>query len=477
MSSDGVSGPLQSGSTGWQQLTRTWFYYGADTSGTAQCSFTLTGRTAVCDSDGHAVAYDISSQGNVWRTQVYSGSLWIGTKQSWDANNNRTSFTDPNGNETDFLYDQNGNLVEMAQPSVTNSDGTFRPTTLMAYDTNNNLIAYCDPYQTNSQRMNWSTATPSPAQTCPSGGGSTVLTWAPTPADPYGRLSSVTTPSGYTWTLHYSAASEGGSGSIDFALPTTVTGAATGDGKRIPSYSVAYDAFGDITSINPGDGNVWSLYYDASNRLTSVKDPNGDVSYVCYYGDDTVRYTETPHQHSLDGSPNPPSACLSTPPTYAVTYQRDPDGNAIIEIHHHGGVFNSNPLPTKDNVTTRYYDGLDRLVEVVQPQDVSDVYSMPWITRYIYDLTQQGQSGSGSVSFDSQTTALFPTGAAYGNLFKIEEYLPSGNPLTYTAPSPAPSIAPGQPYVVPQQLGNSHLPNSKRPTTTRWTDRHPCTRS
>src|SRR6185437_8421355 len=71
-------------------------------------------------------------------------------------------------------------------------------------------------------------------------------------------------------------------------------------------------------------------------------------------------------------------------------------------------------------VTTKFYDGEDRLVEVAQPYDASqnspEVYTQAWMTRYLYDITTNG-----TVTFNGSTPFN-----AYGNLFETQELLPPG---------------------------------------------------
>ncbi|MHB8181825.1 MAG: RHS repeat-associated core domain-containing protein [Acidithiobacillus ferrivorans] len=89
--------------------------------------------------------------------------------------------------------------------------------------------------------------------------------------------------------------------------------------------------------------------------------------------------------------------------------------------HAHGGTYNYGAAPTLPTplTTEKFYDGADRLVEVVQPHDAAhDVYSSPWTTRYLYDLSQNGREGT--PTFDGQAIS------AHGNLYKTQELLPAG---------------------------------------------------
>ncbi|HVN68436.1 MAG TPA: hypothetical protein VMU38_02100 [Candidatus Binatia bacterium] len=84
-----------------------------------------------------------------------------------------------------------------------------------------------------------------------------------------------------------------------------------------------------------------------------------------------------------------------------------------------------NTITVAAGTTCDFYDGLDRLVEVKLPYDGSvDLYTKPWVTRYLYDLTGGQQSFQGSGLY------------AHGNLFEVQELVsltPSANSPFHTA--------------------------------------------
>jgi YD repeat-containing protein len=91
----------------------------------------------------------------------------------------------------------------------------------------------------------------------------------------------------------------------------------------------------------------------------------------------------------------------------------------LIAAHYYGG---------SQGTVQKFYDGADRLVEVIEPTDeyvpiagnyTADLY--PWLTRYLYDLTENGQVAMqyGSAYY------------AHGNLFKTQRYLPATVVTTY----------------------------------------------
>ncbi|HXM18329.1 MAG TPA: DUF6531 domain-containing protein [Candidatus Tumulicola sp.] len=374
-------------------------------------SFTYgTGNTVIADTDGHQVTYNYDSSDRVTSRTDFTGDPSGGvpslsTTQTWDANNNLIVTVDPRGDETDVAYDANGNPIAIAAPSAsTNVNGTqvnMRATSLYSYNTNNNVTASCDPVDVHTKGLDWTTRPASSDSLCPSDTGATRYTWTAQSYEPNGQLTStlkpatVAAPSGYQTTFAYAVAPQGGA---DYGLPTTVTGASftQNDGSlRAPAASLVYDAHGNVTSYSKGVGS-WSLAYDALNRLIAATDPDNVTSYKYYYANGQVQRTETAFQHSN---------------ATGVVYTFDADRNEITEMHRFGGT---------SGTTTKYYDGADRLVEVALPQGQSDFYAFSWLTRYLYDLTQNQGTVSLGMNAPSWGTATYN---AHGNLFAVQEYL------------------------------------------------------
>jgi hypothetical protein len=93
----------------------------------------------------------------------------------------------------------------------------------------------------------------------------------------------------------------------------------------------------------------------------------------------------------------------------ATSFTYDLDGNVKSETHHHGC---TSVASCTAGLTNKWYDGVDRLIEVQQPYDATDIQAYPWSTRYIYDL------GAGGV------TAYRGMGLrGYGNLVSTQELL------------------------------------------------------
>lgn len=313
------------------------------------------------------------------------------------------------------------------------------------------MLNYCDP--ANNPNNVWN---PSPGPTPCSGSSShyTKFTYTLDIAnEPYGCLTATYTPSSYHTQITYGG---GALGSCNLGLPYQIkpdTYVQADGTTRNAMQTFTYGTAGNVRTYTKNYPNnaVWQVNYtpDGMHRVASVSDPDGVESYRCYNLDESVFYSETPVQNKFDnnnpnGPPCPsPSPLISgaTPPPYAAAYGYDADGDVATELHHHGCTNpNASPAPTPcpaastaatkcngtypfGGTTCYFYDGLDRLVEVKQPyQSGTDLYQNPWITRYLYDLD------------GSQKSFMGNTYNAFGNLFKIQELLPSSATSGVTVP-------------------------------------------
>jgi YD repeat-containing protein len=413
--------------------------------------------TTMSDADGHATNWTTDSFGRPIEIQQWDSSAspaatppgtWLTTTQAWDADNNLVAVIGPRGNspsvnepgpkpntyETDYSYDAMGNTLMVSLPAITTNVGTIRPTSTYSYDAFNNVLSYCDPAFNAAAAVSWGSTTPcSTTHGSASVAGPTAYLYDNAAASTtdsselYGRLVNTWTPLGYKTTITYQSAPSD-------SLPMTVSGAQisqpsdSATSPRTPTQTFGWDSLGNLTSYDKGEG-PWMIKYDTQmNRVLSRADPDGVKSYICYNLDGSVLYTETAYQHVKDGGAGCPveSSTAPAPPSYAVSYTYDADGDTATELHHHGGTYNTSgsvpAMPTRVGTTTKFYDGLDRLVEVVQSRDAfADVYTSHWMTRYLYDLSQ-GASGALQPQFvdGASGSVTYP---AYGNLYKTQEYL------------------------------------------------------
>jgi YD repeat-containing protein len=383
------------------------------------------------DTDGHMTNWVVDGLGRPSQTQECTASasqgqqctgIWLVTSESWDADNNLVAEIDARGNETDYAYDVHGNTVAAAAPPP--ATGAFRPTRLFTYDAQDNLTAYCDANATHSLPADWAAppTAPAPGQggLCPQTTVATQYQWTPSASEPFGELtaaiSAATTaaPTGYRRTFSYDASQQGGT---DYGLPTRVTGAAvtqSGDAAtptRTPQQTFWYDGSGNVVCYGTGNGQ-WVLTYDSLGRLKTAADPDDSVSGtgVCGKTGAQPNWNTTAHtSYFPDGSVSEKQSASQFAAGIGTTFTYDLDGNVTTETYHYGCM---SVASCTAGVTRKWYDAADRLVEVQQPYDASDIQQYPWSTRYIYDLSQGGVTPYRGMGL-----------AGYGNLVSTQELL------------------------------------------------------
>lgn len=393
--------PLPAGGSGLIVVLRQYYTLGLfGTATTAQLS----------DTDGHNEAVTTDAVGRPLQTNTYvvgshcqgSGTTGLCTTQAWDANNNRTASIDERGNETDFAYDINGNMIATAAPLDRNG---IRPTRLLSYDANSNLLASCDEIATSNAGANW--IPPAAPRDCASSVSPHVsYGYATTTAEPWGELTSITSAGGYTRRVAYDPSAQGG---VDYGLPTGVTGdpVTEKDGTtRHAAVTLAYDSRGNAICVTSQTATSVRTY-DAMNRVTAVSDPDDAsltagcsktggivnssiVTRTAYYPDGSVASVQTPSEAA---------AGVSSQYTY------DADGDRTSATAHYGNTAST---------TKSWYDGEDRLVETAYPQNPSG--DIRWFERYIYDISQN----------TGTTTLSGATRTGHGGLVEVEKSTASG---------------------------------------------------
>jgi len=398
---DGVStGPIQPGTSGVFRYNAVQYQYG------------VSGWTEVVDSDGHQRRYHVNTDGTIATKTVYTGSAWLSTSKYWDANHNVTAVVDARNARTDFVLDSQGNVTVEAQPSVAvyaggaHSTTMMRPTIRAVYDAYSNILAICGAAWNHAHSSDYGGSN----NCAPGASGVTTFAYQTTTIlEPNGRLTSMTDPNNYHYTWTYAASSQ--PGGFDYSLPTQVQGDAFNQdtnpngGWITPNRTMSYDAYGNLICYNDGRG-VTALSYDAMNRLTEKSDPDDNLAacgrtpgqyqtalYKTYYPNGQVKTTGTALAHA-QGQDD------------AYTY--DLDGNQSSLTNYENG---------NANLTNYYFDGGDRLGEVAVPHDPTDYLATRWLTRYVYDISAGGAQSEAGI------TGSFH---AFGNVFKVEEYQPSG---------------------------------------------------
>src|SRR5579872_3271445 len=302
---------------------------------------------------------------------------------------------------------------------------SVRATKLYSYDTNNNLIAYCDAVWTHNNGLDWSTRPNASDSLCPNGKLDpkfAKFTWTATNSEPFGELTKLTLPSGYNYSYLYQSTFQGGT--LDYGLPTQVTGDNVSQSQNLPSdptqitpqKNFVYDPQGNLVCYSAATGNYWILEYDSIGRLLKSADPDDDASVSGIVVPSTCPKTgyiaktnaTTTHSYYVDGEVASEQTPSEDAAGVSATFNYDADGNESQELSYEGYVKGSSSwVPGYVN---KVYDADDRLVEVKLDRDPSDGTAIKWTQRYLYDLTH-----GGSVAFLNSTGIK-----AYGNLFKTQ---------------------------------------------------------
>ena len=436
--SDGTSAQLQPGYSTSSALYRTVTF--------SRAAPTLTWS----DSYGHKIVYTYDTLGRITqRIQTVSASQTLTTASTWCATavapcaaNALASVISPGGfapgairsnYETDYQYDNNGNTAAIIEPPVSANSVTVRPTRKYIFDGHFNVIVYCDPVYNAAHA------------TCAAGPGAQSYNWSPAPNESFGCLTDIYSAGTQTASgqVRYHTALSYGGGCGSFGLPSDVVGDAftvaaptAGNPNATatiqPQQHITYNPSGTTATYFDGQG-THSFGYDALNRVTSMTDPDANthnmgamVSYKRYYPDGSLQCTDTPQQYALDGA-----ACGA----HADQYGYDADGNEISETKHFGQTPTNAPAA---GVTQKWYDGADRLVEVMIPSDVYTDNGVAERTRYIYDLSQ-----GGTVQIDA--TNQSPSFRAFGNMYKTQKFFIAGGNGSWSVAS-SPSDISGDAY-------------------------------
>jgi RHS repeat-associated protein len=302
----------------------------------------------------------------------------------FDADGNKLSTTDANGQKTTLSYDAADRLVKTTQPNGTfsttayNPDGTVSATTngagkvtSLSYDAQGRMTSKTDP-------------------------DGHVTRYA---LDAAGDLVTLTNPAGQTSTYSYDADNEPTAVKYSTASTPSVSALTyNADGQRVSmtdgtgTTTWAYDPFGDATSITNGygtavsfsydpDGNETAIAYpggasttvtrafDKADRLTSVRDWNNATTTFTYNADGEIATTQYPGATVADAYDNADglqSTTLSTSSTTlaSLAYTRD----------HAGQVLTSTPTGIAGAVTQTYgYTPLEQLATVTTGTQTSNL--------------------------------------------------------------------------------------------------------
>jgi RHS repeat-associated protein len=288
------------------------------------------GLAAVTDPNGHTTRASYDSAGNVTATEDALGNR---TESSYDSLGNRTAYTDAEGVTTTYEYDERGNLLSSSTPLVGSEPAEFRlveydyedeahpgdlstiidpngNTTQFAYDEAGNLESVIDAegnettYEYDergnriaevSPRGNAEGAEPAEFETSFTydAAGNRLTTVGPLAHerkwtyDANGNQKTATDPSNHTTTYAYDAANQltlverpnGQTEETEYDAGGNVKSQTDGL-ERATTYK--YDWLGHLEAVTDPLLKTTSFVYDGAGKLASRKDPKGRTTTYSY---------------------------------------------------------------------------------------------------------------------------------------------------------------------------------------------------
>jgi RHS repeat-associated protein len=366
--------------------------------------------------DGTSQTFTYDAHGNLLTAETFGagGTLTGTTTLTYNAANELTSVTYPNGQFLDFTYNAAGQRIQ----SVDQSGFTVNYT----YDALGRLSELND------------------------GSSNLIVQYT---YNNVGELTEKLNGNGTSTTYAYDAAGD----------LTQEVNFAPGEASINSSFTYTYNVLREMTSMTDASGNVTTYAYDPTGQLTQVNLPGGQsITYVYNAAGDRTEVLN-------NGGPTADSSNSDNEITQvdSTTYTYDANGNLHTVTDASGTTtYTYNDLnqlvsiaASDGTVTTFQYSPLGFLVGetvngtqtnyVVDPTGLGNVVSSyngsgSLVADYIYGLgltAQTGPSGAGYYDFDASGNAVGITGAS-GTYVNQYSYLPFGETTTTSATLPNP---------------------------------------
>jgi RHS repeat-associated protein len=326
------------------------------------------GTTQIDRSRQQETDYQYDQFGNVVKTTYADGSFTLAT---YDGFGNKLSSTDQRGQTTQYQYDGENRLTAAILPQVPdpNNDGQLTtPTYQYGYDVNGNQTSITDP-----------------------NGGQTTFTY-----DPQGNELSRTLPLGQTETFGYDTQGRqtthtdfqgdvidsvfSNAGMLDEILYFS-PGEDPNTDPPAQTTTYEYDAFGHTGEETDSSGATVNTY-NSQGQLTQVSSPEGLLNYVY---DDLGRQVET-------------FTSAAAGPTTPIDDFRDTYDTlgrlASVAVDERNGVLLSAP-----EVTTYEYDLQGNLIEQTAPNGIVTSYNYDSVNR-VTSMTDTAPDGSPVDEYD-----------------------------------------------------------------------------
>ena len=433
---------------------------------------TFGDQTSASDPDGNITSYTYDADSELlgisdpaYTPPGSSTSITPTTKYTYTSLGQTATTTDPNGNTTTNTYDQLGDLVQQAQPTV----GGSTPTWTYTYDNDGQPLSATDPtgaqtqatYDILGQTLTTTQIVRQPTQVA----DTTTYTYEPyqnafgaplTVAQPGGEtttftyndlgdVTSVKDPIGDTTSYTYDqdlnltkkTLPDGTATTASFDPAGWQTGQAQLDasGVTLRSMGAGYDANGNQTSATDANGVTTTVAYDAANRPVSQVQPVSSTANITTgtgydAAGNVTRYTDgngnkTTYTYNSLGLPearvDPSVTGYTTAANSTTTIAYDANGEQT-GITEPGGVSQTLTYDALGRMTSEAgagaaastmtrslgYDAVGRLTSVNTPTGTDS---------YTYNdrgdlLTASGPSGTASYAYDGNNELTSRTDAA-----------------------------------------------------------------
>ena len=356
---------------------------------------------------------------------------------SYDAIGRLTELTDANGYETDYTYNDAGDILTITVDNsliqtntydlkgnlLTSTDGAGNTTTYtynklstlrtMTLPGDSSIASYTVAYKYTRIGL--------PAESLDSVGKQTVTTY-----DNHGRVltmtekkfdntQAITMTNAYDKIGNLRYATNGNGDITEYTydnlnrnITTTATVTNINNTVAVQTTTYTYDANGNNTSVQSWRGNTHSYAYDALNRLIQSADPYGNIIEKLTYNNNGVQISSTDALNH----------------TIVYTYDRnnrqtgvtDAEGNT--KLQHYDGAGNADYVTDGEgNTTTYYYDGFNRLTGVEN--------ALSEMTSYTYD-------NAGNLISQTDEAGLETTMGYNVRNLQTSRSLAAGYEITYT---------------------------------------------
>jgi len=414
-------------------------------------TFEVTSGVQLTDSLGNQSSYSALIDGGMWYVSSAQGSgcssctLRGNITYQYDSLGNVLSTTDELGNVTSQTYDANDNVTSVTQPAV--SGGT--PTTAYSYNSFGEVLTTTDPLghvTTNTYDSHGNLT----SVTSPPPGGGASLSETQFAYNSLGELTQITDPLGHVTTMTYTTAgliasitdpqsnvttygydSRGNRTSVTDALNHTTTFAYDA-GNRLTQItypdsttaSFTYDYRGRRTTATDQNGKTTTYAYDDADRLTSVTDAANNVTQYAYDTENNLLSITDANGHVTNFTYDAFGRVTQTnfPSSHSETYAYDADNNLTSKTDRNG------------NTIQYVYDALNRLTQKNYPDSTSVEYTYDLVGKI---LSVNDPTGTYGFAYDNMgrligttTQYSFLTGA----LSNSYTYDAASNRTGYTAP-------------------------------------------